>query len=427
MAIRRAIVIGDKTTHGGTVLQGSYDMSVNGKNISLEGDLVACPQCKGNFPIIEGSPFMSSNGRGVALEGMKTACGAVLMASQNLMKADDGFGDSRVTPASYDVPASFPNSSENSSSRDDNNDEEEKQFQYTHYFILKNEQGDPWSGITYIAKSKRAEHKGKLDINGKTKVISTEITPEEIELFIEISNQDKKRERYITKAMSDIKDKNSFTEYTVPEEKADIIFIGGAGDQEPYYIGKRTRVIEEAQRYLFERVSGSQMYYVINSHVIGYNHAYYNERIKELESKLNRTNLIYIIGHSLGGWNGAHLATILANKGYSIKMLITLDPVGTTTLVSTISGIYWDPETAPKAEKWINIRAETEQFHMSNIIANIGGQWDIEKGPMINETVDVIHADAGGIFATKLSTGLSALDYLLNDLGESFSWLDSDF
>ncbi len=33
MAIRRAIVIGDKTTHGGTVLQGSYDMSVNGKNI----------------------------------------------------------------------------------------------------------------------------------------------------------------------------------------------------------------------------------------------------------------------------------------------------------------------------------------------------------------------------------------------------------
>ncbi|QEH45132.1 PAAR domain-containing protein [Aggregatibacter actinomycetemcomitans] len=88
MAIRRAIVIGDKTTHGGTVPQDSYDMSVNGKNISLEGDLVACPQCKGNFPIIEGSPFMSSNGRGVALEGMKIACGAVLIASQNLMKAD---------------------------------------------------------------------------------------------------------------------------------------------------------------------------------------------------------------------------------------------------------------------------------------------------------------------------------------------------
>lgn len=189
MAIRRAIVIGDKTTHGGTVLQGSYGMSVNGKNVSLEGDLVACPQCKGNFPIIEGSPFMSSNGRGVALEGMRTACGAELIASQNLMKADDGFGDSRI-PVSYS-PAPFPGSDKKDSPQN-NHDEEEKQFQYTHYFILKDEQGNPLSGISYVAKSKRAEHKGKLDINGKTKVISTETAPEEIELFIEINNQEKK-------------------------------------------------------------------------------------------------------------------------------------------------------------------------------------------------------------------------------------------
>lgn len=90
MARLRAIVIGDKTTHGGVVLQGSHSMTSGGKPISLEGDLVACPQCKGNFPIIEGTRIMSSNGRGVALEGMRTACGAVLIASQNLVKVEDG-------------------------------------------------------------------------------------------------------------------------------------------------------------------------------------------------------------------------------------------------------------------------------------------------------------------------------------------------
>ncbi|OOF70630.1 PAAR domain-containing protein, partial [Rodentibacter caecimuris] len=75
MSTRAIITIGDKTTHGGTVLQGSHSMTAAGKNIALQGDLVACPQCKGIYPIIEGSSKMTSNGRGVALEGMKTACG----------------------------------------------------------------------------------------------------------------------------------------------------------------------------------------------------------------------------------------------------------------------------------------------------------------------------------------------------------------
>lgn len=89
MSIRRVIVIGDKTTHGGTVLQGSHSMTADGKSIALQGDLVACPQCKGNFPIAEGSSKMSANGRGIALEGMKTTCGAELIASQYLVKAEE--------------------------------------------------------------------------------------------------------------------------------------------------------------------------------------------------------------------------------------------------------------------------------------------------------------------------------------------------
>ena len=40
MSARSVIVIGDKTTHGGTVLQGSQTMTAGGKNVARQGDLV---------------------------------------------------------------------------------------------------------------------------------------------------------------------------------------------------------------------------------------------------------------------------------------------------------------------------------------------------------------------------------------------------
>ena len=52
MSARRVIVIGDKTTHGGTVLQGSQTMTAGGKSVARQGDLVSCPKCKGNFPLV---------------------------------------------------------------------------------------------------------------------------------------------------------------------------------------------------------------------------------------------------------------------------------------------------------------------------------------------------------------------------------------
>lgn len=423
MTIRRVIVIGDKTTHGGIVLQGSHSMFADGKNVAVEGSLVACPQCNGNFPIIEGSPFMHSNGKRVALEGMRTACGAELIASQNKMKIDDGFSSDCYIPTSFTpVPTSTSNFGRKDALKD-NSIEDGNQLQYTHYFILKDEQGKPLSNIAYIAKSKTSEHKGKLDANGKTKIISTGVNPEELELFIEINSNNKKRERYITKAVSDVKDKDSFTEYTVSEEKAEIIFIGGAGDQESYYGAGPTRLIRYAERVLYEECGNFNMAHLVIPHIISYSKVYGENNLNELENKLDKSNVIYIVGHSLGGWNGAHLATILANKGYTVRMLVTLDPVGTGVIVGTISGIYWKPETHPKAEKWINVRAESDSFFdISDTIANLGGQWNITSGPIINETVNATHANTVAIFTTKLSTGLSALDYIIQDLQENLSW-----
>lgn len=76
------IRMGDLTSHGGKVIEGSpFDICM-GKPIAYTGHKVQYPKCKGVFPIIEGAPTTTFYGKGVALAGMKTACGAVLIASQ---------------------------------------------------------------------------------------------------------------------------------------------------------------------------------------------------------------------------------------------------------------------------------------------------------------------------------------------------------
>ncbi|MFL6656657.1 MAG: PAAR domain-containing protein [Massilia sp.] len=76
------IRIGDSTSHGGKVLEGSLTDICMGKPIAFIGHKVQCPMCRGAYPIIEGAPVTTIFGKGVALAGMKTSCGAVLIASQ---------------------------------------------------------------------------------------------------------------------------------------------------------------------------------------------------------------------------------------------------------------------------------------------------------------------------------------------------------
>jgi uncharacterized Zn-binding protein involved in type VI secretion len=76
------IRLGDTTSHGGTVLEGSLTDICMGKPIAYMGHKVWCPKCKGTFPIVEGISNMTVFGHGVAVAGMKTACGALLVATQ---------------------------------------------------------------------------------------------------------------------------------------------------------------------------------------------------------------------------------------------------------------------------------------------------------------------------------------------------------
>ena len=90
------IRMGDPTSHGGKVIEGSPVDICHGKPISSMGHQTYCPKCKGNFPIIEGVATTTFYGRGVALAGMKTACGAVLIATQFTDTVEYGGGSNAV-------------------------------------------------------------------------------------------------------------------------------------------------------------------------------------------------------------------------------------------------------------------------------------------------------------------------------------------
>ncbi|WP_224776714.1 polymorphic toxin type 44 domain-containing protein [Achromobacter insolitus] len=92
MTARPIIRVGDKTTHGGTVLEGFSSYDIDGRAAAGLGHKVDCPKCKGVFPIIEGVPSFAVGDSLVAIEGMKTACGAALIASQGFARVDPGPG-----------------------------------------------------------------------------------------------------------------------------------------------------------------------------------------------------------------------------------------------------------------------------------------------------------------------------------------------
>jgi uncharacterized Zn-binding protein involved in type VI secretion len=75
------ILLGDKTSHGGAVIEASQHSDSGGVGIARMGDKVSCPR-HGNNPIVSGDATMIVDGKPVARHGDKTACGAVLIAGQ---------------------------------------------------------------------------------------------------------------------------------------------------------------------------------------------------------------------------------------------------------------------------------------------------------------------------------------------------------
>jgi uncharacterized Zn-binding protein involved in type VI secretion len=100
------IVLGDKTSHGGTVISADLTSDINGKYMARVGDMVVCPKCKGMFPITSGaSDLTDGEGRGYARHMDSTACGAKLISGQittvwsDTSSAGDGAADEEMANA----------------------------------------------------------------------------------------------------------------------------------------------------------------------------------------------------------------------------------------------------------------------------------------------------------------------------------------
>lgn len=181
-----------------------------------------------------------------------------------------------------------------------------------------------------------------------------------------------------------------------------ILYIGGAADKKAWYIptkqGPNNNIVDTKngiEDYLFKKNNNSIL--DINERYfcdyLGYYEIYTEKQREDIIKKLikykkvlrnmrttyiQRTNIkdlkIIIIGHSLGGWNGAHLANYLINKGYPVNYLVTIDPVGLSGGVRLVADVISDPAPSPAVKTaWINIREIGPGF--DNLVAAAGQRW----------------------------------------------------
>lgn len=192
-----------------------------------------------------------------------------------------------------------------------------------------------------------------------------------------------------------------------------VFLVGGAGDQERYYVDGPNHNVDYVRKMVDADIEALEIKEFCTTLPLGYNAFMSEEDLeKNVIRKISNCNTaVYIVGHSLGGWNGAHLSAVLTDRGFKVKMLITLDPVGHGKIVYGISKIYRQIPK-PKAEFWVNIRAAAVDWNVSDLVADFGEQWEVTEGPNVMGRLDINHADANFMFARALPGGKSARQIL---------------
>lgn len=74
------VLLGDKNTHGGSVITASSSLYFNGVPAALVGDLIACP-LHGVNKIIQGSDTAFDNNVALVVHNCLCACGCVVISS----------------------------------------------------------------------------------------------------------------------------------------------------------------------------------------------------------------------------------------------------------------------------------------------------------------------------------------------------------
>lgn len=205
---------------------------------------------------------------------------------------------------------------------------------------------------------------------------------------------------------------------TVIKKKVIVFFIGGAGDKKPFMGIGPSNIMEYVNNFFSKKVNTIKNI-DCKSLYLGYDELYPESDIKKYVIKEieNKNIPIFIVGHSFGGWNAAHLSKRLVQMGYKVKMLITLDPVSGSSGVEFFADLYHETPIPVKADFWINISAYPKEFTIDNAIAHIGVQWKpwIHK-PNIYHKTHLSHANAMRMFQESILDGESAIDLLINSI-----------
>lgn len=165
---RPFIVLGDRTDHGGTVIQASVMSDTPGKGIARVGDQVTCPiPGHGTTVIVTGDPTMIIDGKPVARHGDKCACGATLISGQVVSRiGNGGSSNSQAANSTPKSSATSANPSTNDSGGDSNPDFQEDELEY--YFVAERHDGKPVPLAYRIDADGMKLHEGQLGQDGKT-------------------------------------------------------------------------------------------------------------------------------------------------------------------------------------------------------------------------------------------------------------------
>ncbi len=177
---RAWIVLGDKTSHGGTVISASGFTSTGGVSVARKGDMVSCPRDgHGTCPIISGDYTLIIDSQPVAREGDSTACGAILIASQRFTTVGV---EPRNSKGSSPQEASFEDLFSPYTKRDD-----DKSLIYDQHFQLHDEHtGELLTNRLYKIHSASGITEGRTDSQGFTQKVSGYIAEEiRVEIFAE--------------------------------------------------------------------------------------------------------------------------------------------------------------------------------------------------------------------------------------------------
>ena len=163
---KNIIRLGDTTNHGGKVITAEDRMPVYGKPLARIGDMVWCPRCENQYPIIEGDETMPIFGRPIAFEGHRTACGAKLISSLT---------GTKTTPTSSGMGTNGSATRAASGSYAPNNATSSEPYAVK-FLVLDDYSRKPMPHTDYFALVDGVQVEGKTDHEGVAEINNNNLT-----------------------------------------------------------------------------------------------------------------------------------------------------------------------------------------------------------------------------------------------------------